>query len=165
MSLWWFAATFFFTDFFHFLTPFSSKTPFVFICSVSLPPSPLPLFYCLSASLPLRCVNLWQTLLPFAVWNPNSSTSFWGKKETHGKHRSPDVSLFCFDVFPLISLTSHLPLTKKKASIQSLCHWRPLFLFSLWVATSNAQANQQGRRRKNHTACLSSKSQLDTGHN
>lgn len=130
--LWWFSAAFFKSSFTFRLPLFKNHFCVYLLClPLSLPPFflSLSLSACLSISpLSLCSVNLWQTLLPFSAWNRNSSTKFWGEKRKHiGKHHSSDVSLFVFDVFHLISLTSHLPLTK--TSIQSLSHWAPLLIF------------------------------------
>lgn len=133
--------------------------------------SPLSLRLSLPA-LSLCSVNLWQTLLPFPAWNQNSSTEILPKKkrkrEKHiGKHHSPDISLFFFfDVFHLISLTSHLPLTK--TSIHYRSHWASLLIFFMLLGGNFKKLSRTRRNRRNRgiftaLTCLSRLTQLDVG--
>lgn len=139
----------------------------------SLPSSSLPLSVCLSLSLPASlCVVLIsdrhcsrsQRGTETAAQN-SEAKRLKKKKENTLVNTTPDIPLFfLFDVFHLISLTSHLPLTKKTTpSIQRVSSPRLsadfsscfsflffFFLFFFWVATSNAQPNQEGGRISPH---------------
>lgn len=104
-------------DFFHFQTP-SFQKPFCvyLLCRpLSLPSLSLSLLQSVSLALPLLSLcsfNLWQTLLRALCGTETAAQNSEEKGKHIGKHHSPEVSVFSFDAFHLISLTSHLPLTK-----------------------------------------------------